>query len=500
VTDPARGLPEPELNELLRGADWRFLAPFGERPRLLLAPGAEWPGADLIGEVRDEGPVELALIQRCSAGELRRAREALVPGGYVLCRRRFPLPGGAAILRRRLRRAGFDRVHLYWPGPLPNRLPQFWLDLDSAPAAAHLLAMRPPQSRLQSGVRFAWSAARRGGALAPLYALGRFGEPERVDGLAAELPADPSWLLLTGGQRSVNKVVGLPFSPDGAEPDAVVKFSRVAEADTALEREAAALEAVARERPSLAGVPRVRALGRRGGRTALVESRIDGPPLIESLRSETLPELARGVAAWLLELAGRPQPLAEQEWRPRLVEERLALFESQFDEALGAEGLGALRQRLESIGELPLVVEHRDCSPWNVVLTGSGPALLDWESADPQGLPALDLVYFLAHAAFLVDGALVEGTLGPRRAEESYRRLLDPRTPTGEVFAGCMREYCDPLGVAPEAQAALRLLCWVLHSSSEHRHLEMEAAAPPSLAARRESAFLALIETELRAG
>lgn len=499
MTAPARGLPEPELNELLRGADWRFLLPLPERPRLHLASGADQPGADLIGEIRDEGPVELALVESGSAGELRRAGEALVPGGYVLCRRRYPLPGGAAILRRRLRRAGFDRVHLYWPGPAPKRLPQFWLDLDSAPAAVRLLAMRPPQGRLQAAVRHAWSVARRGGALAPLYALGRLGEPERADDLTAELPQDPSWLLLTGGQRSVNKVVGLPFSPDGAEPDAVVKFSRVAEADTALEREAAALEVVAAERPSLAGVPRVRSLGRRGGRAVLVESRIDGPPLIESLTSETLPELARGVTAWLLDLAGRPQPVAEQEWRPRLVEERLNLFESQFGEALGAEELGALRQRLGRIGDLHLVVEHRDCSPWNVVLTGSGPALLDWESADPQGLPALDLVYFLAHAAFQVDGALVEGTLDPHCAETSYRRLLDPATPTGETFAGCMREYCDPLGIDAGAQAALRLLCWVLHSSSEHRHLEMAAAAPPSLTARRESAFLALIETELRA-
>ncbi|HKH64917.1 MAG TPA: phosphotransferase, partial [Solirubrobacterales bacterium] len=397
-------------------------------------------------------------------------------------------------------RAGFDRIHLQWPGPLPSRLPQFWLDLESAAAAERLLEMRPPQGRLQVGIRFAWAAARRSGGLAPLYALGQRGEPGQTDELAAVLPDDPSWLLLTGGRRSVNKVVGLPFSADGGEPDAVVKFSRVVASDSALEREAAALEAVAAERPSLAGVPRVRALGRRGGRTALVESRIDGPPLIGALRSESLPELAREVTAWLLELAGQPRPAAEEGWRARLVDERLTLFESQFGEALGSVGMSGLRQRLASLGRLPLVCEHRDCSPWNVVLTGSGPALLDWESADPQGLPVLDLVYFLAHAAFQVDGALVEGTLDPVRARESYRRLLDPTTPNGGVFAGCLREYCDPLGIGPEAQAGLRLLCWVLHSSSEHRHLEMEAAAAPSLATRRESAFLALIETELRAG
>jgi hypothetical protein len=500
VTEPGRDLPEPLLNELLRVADWRFLAPVPERPRLLLPSGGDWRGADLVGEVSDEGPVDLALVDGNGAAGLRRAREALGAGGLVICRQRVPLPGGAALLRRRLRRAGFEGVRVFWPGPVPNRPPQFWLGLDDPAAAAHLIEMRPAQNGPQAAVRLAWSAARRGGALAPLYAVGRLGEAGDRDELAAVLPRDPSWLLLTGGQRSVNKVVGLPFAAGGGEPDAVVKFARVAEADAALEREAAALVAVREQRPDLAGVPRVRALGRRGGRLALVESRIDGRPLIDTLTAETFPHLSREVTGWLLNLAGRPRTQPREEWWPRLVGERIALFERQFGDAIDGAGLAEVRQRLEGLPDLPLLCEHRDCSPWNVVLTPSGPALLDWESADPRGLPLLDLVYFLAHAAFQVDGALIEGSLDSRRAAESYRRLLDPATPKGADFAACLRQHCDPLGLDTQAQAALRLLCWVLHSSSEHRHLEMETAAAPSLSARRGSAFLALIETDLRAG
>jgi hypothetical protein len=498
VTEPGRDLPEPLLNELLRAADWRFLAPLPERPRLLIPPGADWRGADLVGEVCESGPVDLALADGSGADGLRRAREALGPAGFVICRQRLPLPGGAALLRRRLRRAGFEGVRVFWPGPVPSRPPQFWLGLDDPAAAARLIEMRPGRGGLQAAVRIAWSAARRGGALAALYAVGRLGD--EGDELAAVLPNDPSWLLLTGGQRSVNKVVGLPFAAGGGEPDSVVKFARVAEADAALEREAAALEAVEEQRPDLAGVPRVRALGRRGGRVALVESRIDGRPLIETLTAATLPGLSRDVTGWLLALAGQPQPQPREEWWPRLVGEPLALVERQFGDAIEGAGLAELRQRLEALPDLPLLCEHRDCSPWNVVLTPTGPALLDWESADPRGLPLLDLVYFLAHATFQVDGALVDGALDSRRAAESYRRLLDPTTPSGADFAACLRAHCEPLGIDVRTQAALRLLCWILHSSSEHRHLEMETAAAPGLGARRDSAFLALIETELRDG
>jgi len=465
-------VPEPLLNARLRRADWRFL-------------------------LANEGVGGVLPVNGTGNRALREARERLQPGGVVLCRRRYPLPGGAQLLRRRLRRAGFHRVRLYWAGPRPGRLPQFWLSLDSAAAARHLLATRPPAGRPQRALRLLWRVARGAGALVPLYAVATVGETgEAEDELAAVLPADPRWLLLTGGQRSVNKVVGLPFGGGGEEPRLVAKFSRVPESDAALEREAVALEAVAELRPRLAGIPRLLARGRRSGRICVAESRIEGRPLIERLSPATLPEISSAVTAWLLELAGEPKPQLRETWWPRLVGEPLRAFEARYGGVLGAEPMLRLRHELESLGDLPLVCEHRDCSPWNVVVSASGLALLDWESAEPSGLPALDLVYFLAYAGFLVDGALVDGRLTATGARDSYLRLLDPATPTGAVAAACLREYRDGLGIDAEALRRLRLLCWVLHSHSEHRHMEMEAAGPPPLVARRESAFLSLIEVE----
>jgi hypothetical protein len=142
------------------------------------------------------------------------------------------------------------------------------------------------------------------------------------------------------------------------------------------------------------------------------------------------------------------------------------------------------------------VFEHRDCSPWNIVVTASGaPGLLDWESAEPDGLPVLDLVYFLTTSAFVLDGALDNGT-----TRESYVRLLDSGTATGRVAAECLASYCRELGLDPAVLSPLRLLTWIVHSRSDFRHMQMDTGAMPSEGSLRTSVFLGLVEEELRKG
>jgi hypothetical protein len=494
------GLSEPVLNDLLRRVDWRFLLGGEDLPRVLnLASGREREAVALVGEDATPGEADLAVLGRPGAAALSRARRELRPGGAVVCRSRLPLPGAAALVRARLHRAGFGDARLLWPGPIPFRTPQFWLPLDNPGAAHHLLMQRPAQGAGQRLLRLAWRAAVRLGALAPVYAIARApGTPPEPDGsrdqLSMALPSTADLLLLTGGMRSINKVVGFPFGPGMGDEAVVVKFGRVAAADAALGHEAEALRALERQRPALSGFPRVQAVGRRCGQVAVVEAVVAGEPLIERLSPATLPALAEGVTDWLLAVAGDAPALPTEASWPRLVGEPLGVFERQFGEVIGAEALGRLREMLTGLGPLPEVFEHRDCSPWNVLVTEQGgTALLDWESAEPRGLPALDLVYFLANAAFVIDGALDAGDLGP-----SYVRLLDPATPTGAVAASSLRRYSERLGIDAATLHRLRLLCWVVHCQSDYRHLEMAAAGPPTVTALRTSGFLALVERELR--
>jgi hypothetical protein len=225
----------------------------------------------------------------------------------------------------------------------------------------------------------------------------------------------------------------------------------------------------------------------------VAESPVEGEPLLASLDPESFGELVRRVTGLLVDLARGGQRAPESAWRDRLVDRPLARFERQFGEALGPGTTERLRELIGRLGDLPIVCEQRDCSPWNIVIGSDGsPALLDWESAEPDGLPGLDLIYFLANSAFVLDGALDSG-----RTRESYAALLDPDSPHGRVAAESLATYAAAVGLDDGVLPRLRLLCWVIHSASDHHHLELEVGGPPSPEALRGALFLGLIEEEL---
>lgn len=408
----------------------------------------------------------------------------LLPGAELIDRWRLPRPGGARRARRRAEAEGYADVCVYWAGPLPRRLPQFWLPLESAEATEHLLAARAPRSAAGVLLRWLWRAAKGAGLLAPLYVVGR-----RPGPAGDELPPAPSasLLLLTTGHRSINKAVGLAFEPGAARPAEAVKFARVPEAEPGLEREAEVLRGLAKGSPELAGVPKLLGEGSRAGRLAVVQGAVAGESLLDALRPENFEEVATRVTGVLVELAlaGDREPAGD--WRRRLVAEPLEWFEKHFGSAPRAAEL------FEGLGELPPACEHRDCSPWNVLLTPAGdPVLLDWESAEPAGLPGPDLVYFLANCAFVLDGALESG-----RTRETYARLLDPATPYGRVAARAIETYSAALAISADDFRRLRLLTWIVHSRSDYRHLRLESPAGPAPEALRDSVFGGLAEEEL---
>jgi glycosyltransferase involved in cell wall biosynthesis len=428
-----------------------------------------------------------------------------LPGAELVAKHMLPLPGGARRARRRAETAGFGDVRVYWPGPLPHRPPQFWLPVESAEAAAHVLTERRAESFAEKALQRLWRLARGTGMLAPLYVVGRRPGAEDADDLP--LPSSVPLLLLTGGHRSINKVVGLAFEPGVEKPTTAVKFARVAEAEPGLAREAEVLRRLGEERPGLQGVPSFHGEGHRAGRLAVVEGAVEGRSLLDLLTQENFEDIALRVTRLLINLAQadgtktaymdrfssrRPQA-GGGDWRRRLVEEPLAEFARNFGGDIAAGSVPALHAILDDLGELPSVPEHRDCSPWNVVLTPGGePALLDWESAEPEGLPGMDLVYFLANCAFVLDGAIESG-----RTRETYAKLLDPRTTYGRIARRARHEYMSALGIGGADLRRLRLLCWIVHSRSDYRHLQLESPGAPAPDQLREAMFLGLIAEEL---
>jgi Phosphotransferase enzyme family len=463
--------PEPELNELLRQVDWRFLLGQRQAPRLLDRRGEPFSRAlTLIGEgPSDGGEADLVVLGFPDRASLKATSESLRPGGAVACLWQRPLPRGTQRARAMLKRAGFVDTRLYWPGPHASPLPRFWLPLDSPAAIAHVHEQHPVYSRREAALRLAWRWAVLAGALAPVCAIARLPEgpaavDDEPDALAEALPRSQHWLLLTGGGESDNKVVGLPFPEHGGPLPIVAKFGRVEKAGAALEREAEILADLERERPDLAGVPRLRSSGLSAGGRAVLQDAMLGAPLQAELYRTGFTSLAPALTEWLASLAGEPPPQAASEWFGRLVTDPLDELEADFGKLMPPGFADRARAALADLGPLPLVCEHRDLGPWNVVIgEDGGPAAIDWEDAEPRGLPCLDLVYLLATSALLLDGALNDtSNTGP--IAECYERLLDPATEAGGIAARCFATYRDRLGVSEADFPRLRLLCWIVQA------------------------------------
>jgi len=511
-------LAEAELDRRLRRADWRFLLPTpNPRRTLCLATG---PLADAVALVSDEvvsaaepESCDLVVAQDPDSATLERLRLALRPGGACYTEWRRRRVRGAVRTTAALNAAGFEQIACYWPWPSSfTARPRYWIPLDAPGAAAYVRSRDAVAgNRLQ---RLAAAAAHRArdaaltlGYTPPVCAIGlrppasadaptawlRAGWPEW--GLGAP-PAKLSRLLLTGGPRSVSKAVTLVFDEPDPHPHLAIKSPRVAASFVPLRREAAALEALGRRAPSARapGVPRYLFLREVDGVPVVGESAVVGRPLELVLTAETLRSWAMHGADWLVGLTSGAPPRPAAYWWQAIVRPALADVAASFGPVMEPGILESAEAVLRELGDLPPVCEQRDFAPWNVFVTADGQlAVLDWESAAIEGLPALDLLYFLAYLTFNVDRAIrVEDRVA------AHRRALDPATTAGAVRRDCLARYFDRLGLAPSQLRPLQVLVWLIHARSDFQHFVADAGGPPPVDALRRSLFLALWREEMR--
>ena len=159
---------------------------------------------------------------------------------------------------------------------------------------------------------------------------------------------------------------------------------------------------------------------------------------------------------------------------------------------LDAARLARARDMLGGIGALPVVPEQRDCSPWNLFEGPEGIVVLDWESAEPRGLPAMDLVYFATHAAYYLERAWTTG-----RFEAAHAAAWSRDTRIGRANHACAERYFDRLELDLALLRPIRLFAWMLHAHSDWVHLRDDAGGPPAPDRLATSRFLRLYDAEL---
>ena len=510
-------------NRLLRRADWRFLLgnPWPEKSKCFsggfLAQAVQAVSSINIPADKDSpGECDLVVATNPDSATLQLAWQSLHSGGNFYSEWFSPLTGGALGICKRLEAAGFTDVVCYWSWPIPNLYSAlFWLPLEAPQAVSYFLSSRPRSTdalvRFRNDVlKILWKFFRKTRLLVPICVTAR-----KVDStLSSTYPTDPDekiinqtgdckygvnsnkfdTIMWTGGKSPINKVILYQFSRGEEIPRQIVKLPRTPEAVPALTHEGNILQALRTMKSKAAAhAPKVLFFHKANGMVALGETTVFGQPLHTVLEPQNALELAMKVTDWLVYLVNDEALRPRTTWWDRLVEPALHDFEYNFKSVLDGAELNNCRAILNRLDDLPSTFEHRDCSPWNLMVTQSGElAVLDWESAEQNGLPAMDLAYFLAYLVFFIDGAMKDGNF-----IQSYRRARDPKTSTGRLQAACQQRYIECTGLDPAVLHPLRLLTWLIHTRSEVHHLPADAEGAVRPADLRGSLFYRLVLEEL---
>ena len=103
------------------------------------------------------------------------------------------------------------------------------------------------------------------------------------------------------------------------------------------------------------------------------------------------------------------------------------------------------RARLEGLGDLPLVCEHRDCSPWNILVTGAAARRCSIGSRPSRAACRLST----SSTSWPTPPSSSRARSRPAGPASAIARLLDPGTAPGAVAGECMRRYARELGPRP---------------------------------------------------
>ncbi|HEX6979286.1 MAG TPA: aminoglycoside phosphotransferase family protein [Alphaproteobacteria bacterium] len=512
-----------DRNARLRRVDWRFLLPSPAPNRSICLAGGRL--GDTVASISGETGTDLNLRDACDlvvavdpdVSTLRAARNALAPGAW--CYMEWHAAGPRRV-RGMLRAAGFDDVACYWPWPSPARA-RFWIPLDRWGAPRHFRHLQQGGRTLvrragRAARRILWPVAGWAQLLRPVCAIARKPPASTLDASAGRrallervregwptwglgpAPRHFSCLLVTEGRRSISKCVAQVFADSDPRPRLAIKLPRVPEAVPALAREAAVLRTLhARHPGAFPGIPRVVFEEKGSAGTLLGETALPGTPLNAIVRRGNYRDLALKATTWLADFARRTARPPSADWRERIAVPALADFTDAFGAVADDGLLRRTRAAIALLGPLPIVAEQRDFSPWNVLIDSRGELIvLDWESAELDGLPGLDLIYFLTYLACELDR--VPYDTASDRLRESYRRALDPASFTGQVRAECLARYAERLGLDAATLPSLAALAWLIHSRSDYRQLAAEAGGSPDRTALGRSVFLAFWEEEVR--
>ncbi len=296
------------------------------------------------------------------------------------------------------------------------------------------------------------------------------GPPQYVADVAAASGVDVTglrWALSAPGEYSSRKVLVLLFGPQpGDGLSVVVKLTRDPALNPRLENEGAALRLCADA--GVEGAPQHAFSGRHAGLALLGQHALAGRPFEAVASGRADDPHVRDAVDWVTDLGVRT---ADRGLPPTAVADAaadvLARFTDVYDsDAAERARLAALVDRLAGC-QVPAVLAHGDPGTWNAMVTPEGrTAFLDWEAAEPSGLPLFDLFYLVRTVGLVAPGADVT-----RDHARGFARAFLADTPLRSLLVTATRRYAATVGVPHEAVEPLWALTWMHRALKEATRL-----------------------------
>jgi hypothetical protein len=223
-------------------------------------------------------------------------------------------------------------------------------------------------------------------------------------------------------------------------------------------------------------VPRPAFFGYHAGLAVLGQTTIAGEPFRQKTSGTASCRLAWSGIAWLeaLAMSTATTSIASNADIAAGLHRLLARYRAIYKPA--GEEHAALAGFIDRIGAcdrpLPLVFQHGDPGTWNLLITGDGrPAFLDWEAAEPHGMPLWDLFYFMRSFGIGVAGATGGNTL--KAFADQF--LFDSAVSRG--LAELVERHCARIGIDRSLVESLFFTCWMHRALKESMRLGPEKVA-----------------------
>jgi hypothetical protein len=352
------------------------------------------------------------------------------------------------------------------------------LDDSEMPATLHGLGLDAPRFRLSAlkvlrkgrlpEIPLPWQPKDRRATIIAAPSVATKAVPDYIGRLASDGGRDLGgwrWAVAARGDYDSQKVLVLLVPPGSTEPSGTVKITRAAEHSPRLENEARALTLLAGLEIAGGRLPTPWFSGSHADRAIVGESFVGGADFRTRARWDPACPYLGDALGWLTTLAATTR----REVPAAAVRDALLDLLDRYVEIHrpGTAEIDHLRSAFEGVGDIsepfPSVFQHGDPGIWNLLVDDGGRTVfLDWEAAEPDGLPLWDLFYFFR--SYAVGAARRDGTRDP--VEGAARHMVDA-SPLADRLVEAVASYRAAIGLPGSAVEPLALGCWMHRSLKE---------------------------------